>query len=149
MDRIISNEELTLVLSIGSNASRQYYYYIVKKDTGEKVGTCGIRLGDVREIKYLGNIEYEIFEPYRGNKYAEKATRLLATIAIKHNIKELVITARPTNKASIRTIENLGAKFIEVINVPKNTRIYKESKLLSIYKWNLEGENKNDRHKIN
>lgn len=134
----LKNEEIILVLTMSLPKTKRFYFKIFKTDTQKCVGRCGIRLEENEENKYLGNIEYEILEQYRGNNYAKKACELLAKVALDYNVESLTITARPDNIASIKTIESLGAKYIEILKVPKNMRLYKTSKEVNVYRWNLE-----------
>ena len=67
----------------------------------------------------LGNIEYEIFEEYRGHNYSQEACMLLGSIAYDNGVTKLMITANVNNLASIKIIENLNAKFVKVMKVPK------------------------------
>lgn len=143
--KLISDGEIELKLNLGLESSGQFYYIIYSVSSNDKVGQCGIRMQKNEENYYLGNIEYEILPFSRGNHYAEKATRLLAKVASYYGVEELIITANPENKSSIRTIENLGAHFIEVKNVPKNMRLYQSgTPYVSIYEWNIneKGERK-------
>jgi len=143
--RVLSDGEIELRLNLGLEATGQFYYIMYSVSTNEKVGQCGIRMQKNEENYYLGNIEYEILPHSRGNHYAEKATRLLAIVASCYDVDKLIITANPENKSSIRTIENLGAHFIEVKNVPKNMRLYRSgTPYVSIYEWDLneKGERK-------
>ena len=55
----------------------------------------------------LGNIEYEIFEEYRGHNYSQEACMLLGSIAYDNGVTKLMITANVNNLASIKIIENL------------------------------------------
>ncbi len=143
--KLLSDGEIELRLNLGLETTKQFYYMIYRISDNEKVGQCGIRMQKNDENYYLGNIEYEILPYSRGNHYAEKATRLLATVAAYYNVDDLIITANPENKSSIRTIENLGAHFIEVRKVPKNMRLCKSgTPYVSIYEWDLKekGERK-------
>lgn len=135
--KILKDDELRLELSIGLTSSLQFYYLIYDK-SNNKIGQCGIRLSNDDKNNYLGNIEYEIFTQYRGNNYAEKASRLLSYVALYYKVNKIIITASPNNLASIKTIENLGARFIEVRKVPKKMRLYKTSKEVNVYELNLE-----------
>lgn len=139
--KLLSDGEIELKLNLGLETTKQFYYMIYRISDDLKVGQCGLRLKETDDNYFLGNIEYEIFSFSRGNKYAEKAARLLAQVAALYGAKELSITASPENKASIKTIENLGAHFIEVKQVPKQMRLYKSgTKYVSIYKWDIEKE---------
>lgn len=139
--KILENDELVLRMSLGIDVSKQFYYIIYNKSNNEKIGVCGIRLEKTKDNYYLGNIEYEIDEKYRGNNYAYKACQLLTDIASKYNVDNLLITANPNNIASIKTIEKLGARFVEVSEIPKNNRLYKQGeRFVSIYDWNINKE---------
>lgn len=137
--KVLSDGEIELKLCLGLESNRQFYYIIYRVSDNEKVGQCGIRMQKNEENYYLGNIEYEILPYSRGNHYAEKASRLLARVASYYNVDSLIITANPENKPSIKTIENLGASFIEIKKVPKNTRLYRGgNQYVSIYGWDLK-----------
>ncbi|MBO5096134.1 MAG: GNAT family N-acetyltransferase [Bacilli bacterium] len=138
---VLEDDELRLELSLGLPYSLQFYYFIYDKQNN-CVGNCGIRLFDDEKYKYLGNIEYEIFEQYRGNNYASKACNLLSKVALFYNVDKITITAEPSNLASNKTIQKLGARFIEVRKVPKNMSLHKTAKHVNAYEWNLESEKK-------
>ncbi|MBE6149130.1 MAG: GNAT family N-acetyltransferase [Firmicutes bacterium] len=139
--KIIENDDLKLVLNLGIEKSKRFYYKIYDK-YNNYVGNCGIRLSDDYKDDVLGNIEYEIFEEYRGNNYSQKACKLLTFVALHYNVKELSITASPKNIASNKTIQNLGARFIEIKKVPENSILYKSNKQVNMYNWNIESEKK-------
>ena len=86
---------------------------------GAAVGKIGIRIGDNFHTYYNGHIGYEVDEPYRGHGYARRACRLALTVARHHGMKSLYITCDEDNMASARTIEGLGAKLLEVCEVPR------------------------------
>ena len=144
---MLEGKEIRLDLSISINNA--YYYHIYRKSDNAHIGNCGLRL-DSNETNYiLGNIEYEIFEDYRGNNYAYQACLLLGDLASSKDVDKLIITSRPTNIPSIKTIEKLGVKYLEVRKVPKNNILYKQGdRFVNIYEWNIGGK-ENDRHKIN
>ena len=135
--KVLSDDEIRLELSIGLHNSRQYYYYIYD-NLNNSIGTCGIRLEDNEKNQYLGNIEYEIYPQYRGNNYALKSSRLLSQVALYYGCDKLLITANPNNLPSNKTIQNLGARFIEVRKVPKKMKLYKVSKQVNVYELDLE-----------
>lgn len=66
-----------------------------------------------------GNIEYNVFEEYRGNNYATKALKLLAKNVFKISDMDLFITILPNNKASIKTAINCGAVFHKMVEIPE------------------------------
>lgn len=143
--KILKDDELRLELSLGIASTKQFYYLIYDKEDNY-VGNCGIRLSDDEQYEYLGNIEYEIFKPYRGHDYALKASNLLAAVALFYNVSKITITADPTNLASNKTIQKLGARFIDVRRVPENSLLYAISKEVNAYEWNIERGDKHDRY---
>ena len=82
-------------------------------------GTVGLRIGTTRDLElYYGHVGYNVFPPARGNHYAERACRLLLSVARGHGMTSLWITCNPDNAASRRTCERLGARLIDVVTVP-------------------------------
>lgn len=131
---MLENEKLRLELVI--NINNAYYYKVYIKDTMDYIGNCGIRCND---DFYLGNIEYEIFPEYQGKGYASECTKLLMEVARCYHKESVVITANPDNLASIKTINNLGGKFIEVVKVPRKCKLYKNGdRVLARYEVNTK-----------
>jgi tagatose 1,6-diphosphate aldolase len=88
-------------------------------------GGIGLRIGKTRDIQmYAGHIGYHVYPPARGHHYAERACRLLLPLARKHRINPLWITCNPDNLASRRTIERLGAEFVEIVPVPASHEMH-------------------------
>lgn len=135
----INNIYLEPSLIIDQTNRHEAYYHIYKYDTKEHIGNCGLRLDDTDMNSYLGNIEYEIFEPYRGFHYAKQACLLLGSIARDKGVHSLTITANIHNQASLHVIESLQAKFVHVVRVPKKCRLYRQKdRKLAVYQWNIE-----------
>lgn len=147
----IYDGEIELDMTLGITSRKEYYYKIIKIDTLEYIGTCNICLEKNEKNEFLGNVGYEIFPKYQGNNYAYKATRLLSKVAEYYGVDKLLITANPKNLASIKTINKLGAHFINVRNIPANHCLYKQGeRYVYAYEWNLKKEGEeNDRYKIN
>lgn len=101
-----------------------YYFDIVRRNDDITMGKCDLRIGYNENIKYGGNIGYEVFEPFRGNHYAAKACKLLFLLAKKHNMKEVFITCSPGNMASRRTCELSGGVLIDTLDVPNWHEMY-------------------------
>lgn len=88
--------------------------------TDAYIGRIRFRVGwneDV--IKFAGQIGYAVEPPYRGYRYAERACRLIAPLAWRHNMDALWITCQPDNAASRRTLERLGARLVATLDVPE------------------------------
>ena len=82
-------------------------------------GTINLRLGGGEAMaRYVGHVGYAVFPPCRGRHLAERSTRLLLPLARHHGLAEISITCDPDNAASRRTIERLGGRLIETVDVP-------------------------------
>lgn len=129
----LKDKEIDLILSRTTNEDKKvnwlpsYEFYICLHN-GTVVGTCDLRIGHNEDIYYSGNIGYEIYEEFRGNRYASKACRLLFGLAKKHNMESLLITCDPSNGASKRVCERAGAKFVERTEIPQRHQMYQEGK---------------------
>lgn len=75
-----------------------------------------------------GNVEYEIFNEYRGRSYAKKALRILARNVSKLDYEDLYISILPDNIASIKTAVGAGALFEQRVEIPKHYIFSKEGK---------------------
>lgn len=85
----------------------------------EIVGSVSLRIGQTEDLRrYLGHIGYGVYPPARGKHLAERATRLLLPLARAHGLTELWITANPDNIPSRRTCERLGARLVNVVDLP-------------------------------
>ncbi|MGJ8678673.1 MAG: GNAT family N-acetyltransferase [Akkermansiaceae bacterium] len=94
------------------------YHFRIENKSGEDVGHINFRVGITDHVRLAaGHIGFEIHQQYRGNAYAKKACLALegwlSTIA-----PSLLITADPGNEPSLKTIERIGAKFMDEVDVP-------------------------------
>lgn len=105
-----------------------YYFKIVRCADDVEVGQCDLRIGHNDNTKYGGNIGYEIHEPFRGNRYASKACKLLFILANKHKMGEVIITCSPENIASRKTCEYSGGKLVGIVDVPTWHEMYKSGR---------------------
>jgi predicted acetyltransferase len=121
--------ELHLVRRSAADARRSWapaYHFEIRVPPKDVAGWIDLRVGDAREIAlYNGHIGYTVREPYRGRRYAARACRLLCEIARQHGFTELWITCNPENVASRRTCELAGAEYIETVELPPNTDLYR------------------------
>lgn len=115
-----------------------YNYGIYLHGTKKKIGYCDLRCGMSEEIYYAGNVGYRINEGYRGHRYAQKACRLLFTVAKQKQMRELLITCSPENIASRLTLEHLGGELIETVQVPHRHWLYARGEIWkNIYRFQL------------
>ena len=88
-------------------------------------GTISLRIGDTDLVRRLaGHVGFVIDPPFRGNGYAAQAARLILPLASAHALGPLWLTCAPDNTASIRTIEKLGATYVETVDVPETYDSY-------------------------
>lgn len=100
------------------------YYFRICHERGANMGFCDLRVGYNGSTFYGGNIGYSISPIYRGHGYAAKAVRLLLKLAEKHGMEYVIITAKPDNTASCKTIENCGGIFLDVRKMPEGYGVY-------------------------
>jgi predicted acetyltransferase len=74
---------------------------------------------------YAGHYGYGVVERFRGRHYAERATRLLFSLARRHGFATIWITCNPDNIPSRRTCERLGGTFVEIVDVPEDSDMYR------------------------
>ena len=113
---------LSLIDTYGAKTSLPFYWWNIVINN-RNVGKISLRIADNKDAYWDGNIGYEIDEDYRGHNYAYEACKLVIEIAKKHNMDQLYFSCEPNNIPSIRTIEKLGAIFLEE-NIPSKDYVY-------------------------
>jgi predicted acetyltransferase len=105
-----------------------YHFWMRVETPIEGVSVAGgisLRIAWTKEVEvYYGHVGYHVYPPFRGRRYAERAVRLLLPLAKSHGLKVLWITTNPENLASRRTCERLGARMVEIVNVPRRHALY-------------------------
>jgi len=101
------------------------HYDIVLHNTDTVVGEINARFGYNEFLYYGGHIGYEINEKYRCKGFATEAVELLKQVFLAKGMNNIYITQSPENIASKRICEKVGAKFIELAELPldNNMRI--------------------------
>lgn len=129
----LADGELELVLAAKSPADPMrgwvpaYRFRMVLAGQGQEVGRIDLRVGDTPHIHmYAGHIGYEVLPEHRGHRYAARACRLLLELARSHGLETLWITCNPDNWASRRTCELAGARFVEIVDLPEDTDMYRQ-----------------------
>ena len=129
-DPILAGESIDLVEERKErpDAFNQYvltfYYGIYLHNRRTRIGNCDLRVGHNNELYYAGNIGYHIDPPYRGHHYAYEACQLMVEEAVKNQMDYILITCSPGNEASRKTIERLGATYLETTDVPRDHWLY-------------------------
>ena len=97
-----------------------YIFEMKRVGTNIHIGGISLRVGDNENIDmYAGHIGYGVNQEYRGNRYAARSCQLILPLAKRHGINPIWITCNPDNIASRRTCEIVGAKFVEIVEVPE------------------------------
>lgn len=121
---VLQDGELSLALIARQSAAESvwkvpaYIFQMRRAPDSIPVGRISFRAGDSEwVVRYAGHIGYSVETPYRGRRFAERSCRLLMPFIRLHR-HELWITCGPDNPPSRRTIERLGAIFVETLDVP-------------------------------
>jgi tagatose 1,6-diphosphate aldolase len=92
-----------------------YYHFRIIRGDGTDVGHINFRVGDTEHIRrFAGHIGFQIAEPHRGHGYAGQACRAIMPL-LRTLYESVLITCDPSNAASRRTIEKLGATLLDEI----------------------------------
>lgn len=108
-------------LSIG--AEENYGFRITPCGTSKNAGEINLRIGESREMYYFGHIGYHVNMAHRGNRYAQKACRLIFPLCHTLNLRSLVITTDVDNLASRKTCEALGCILESITDVPEDLQV--------------------------
>ncbi len=113
-----------------------YYHLRILTASQSGVGHINFRIGATEHVLHCaGHIGYVIREPFRGHSYAFQACCAIAPF-VRSVYPSVIITSDPDNHASIRTIERLGAAFIDEVPVPPHDPHYQRgSRTKRRYRW--------------
>jgi tagatose 1,6-diphosphate aldolase len=116
-----------------------YEFLMFREHDLELLGHLSIRIGDNQNLRnWDGHIGFAVLENHRGHAYALRACKLVIPILKHHKIDPVFITCDPINWASRKTIENLGAKFIEIVDIPEwHESYFLGNRQKCRYQWNL------------
>ena len=115
-----------------------YVFDIVVDEMERTVGRIEYRFEEGRELLYYGHVGYVIYLPYRGHGFAEKACRQLAIIIKSYHpeIMSMMITCNPDNLPSKATIENLGAVYLQRVQIDEDHELYDQGDYeKEVYEW--------------
>lgn len=115
----------TLSASEGLDGVPAYLFDIVFHD-GTRIGQIDLRLKNTPFLdQYGGQVGYGIDRPFRGRGFAASACQLLVQVALLEGFRQLWITCNPDNIASIRTCEKIGARFVDQVQVPVGSELWR------------------------
>jgi tagatose 1,6-diphosphate aldolase len=112
-----------------------YHFRIITPDN-QDAGHINFKVGDTDHVRLcVGHIGFAVNEAFRGRGLAYQACRAIAPF-VRSIYTTAIITADPDNHASIRTIERLGASFVDEVPVPKHDPQYQRgSRRKKRYNW--------------
>ena len=100
-----------------------YSFGVYLKEGRKRIGHINLRIGDTEHVmQFAGHIGFAINEEHQGNSYAAKACLALKNFAASF-YESVIITCNPDNIASKRTLEKIGAEFIEEIQIPEDNHV--------------------------
>ena len=103
-----------------------YQFNMVPAGSRKIMGSIELRIGeDENLVQYSGHFGYRVTVEYRGNRYAARSVRLLLPLAVIHGLNPVWITCDPDNQASRRSCEIAGGAMVEIVDVPKNSNMYR------------------------
>jgi predicted acetyltransferase len=130
---LLIDDDLELIVKerYPGNTSRgwapSYRFSMVHQQSRAQVGEIELRIGTSEHLcMYAGHIGYEVYRPYRGHHYAARSVLLLLPLARRYDLTPLWITCNPDNYASRRTCELAGFEFVEIVDLPLHTDLYRE-----------------------
>ncbi|GAA0180951.1 hypothetical protein SH2C18_35570 [Clostridium sediminicola] len=143
---VLSDGEIDIIIFKKSKGdalkgrSPEYKFQILLHDTNTLIGHINLRLGNSEKvINYIGHIGYGIEKQYRGNKFAAKACRIIKEVIKDHSMNKVIITCNPDNYASRKICETIGAKLIEIVDIPKTSDAYSVNETQKCrYEWREE-----------
>lgn len=103
-----------------------YEFEMRRTGTSMRLGLIRLRIGPARVLRFPGHIGYEVGEQYRGHRYAARSCRLLLPFALAHGLSAVWLTVDSKNRASQRTCEIVGARYIETVRIPKDHEMYRQ-----------------------
>ena len=114
------------------------YKFAIYLNDEIEVGHINFKQGDSNHITlYAGHIGYAIKQAYRGKQYS-----LHACLAIQPFVKKyydsVILTAEVDNVASIKIIEKLNTRLLNVVEVPESDPAYAGGARRKVrYAWQL------------
>lgn len=99
-----------------------YRFQMINRFTKEDIGGITLKAGYTDNIvKYRGNIGFTVNEKFRGRNYAVRSCKLLIPLIKFLNLSPIYLTCDADNYASKKSIEKIGARFLEEMIIPDDS----------------------------
>lgn len=140
-DLVFDQVHLKFIRIVPGDASSglvPFHHFRILTVDGSDAGHINFKVGDTEHVRlYAGHIGFEVSEPFRGRGLAFQACRAIAPF-VRAFYTTVTMTSDPDNQASIRTIEQLGASFVDEVTVPPHDPQYQRgSRSKKRFRWNL------------
>jgi tagatose 1,6-diphosphate aldolase len=117
-----------------------YRFAMVDACSDVAMGNINLRVGHTEHLTlYRGHIGFGVDKRFRGNRLATRSCKLLGDLARHHSLVPVWLTCDPGNMASQRTLELLGAEFVEIRTMPADYPYIQyyppESRTKRRYRW--------------
>jgi predicted acetyltransferase len=117
-------------------------YHITLHGSDIRIGAIRLRTGYAPSLLYAGHIGYDVEEIHRGHHFAARACLLLQEVAMAEGLTRLIMTCDPSNVASRRTCERVGAKKEGIFDLPPEHGLFRKGyRQISRYNWDLSETN--------
>jgi tagatose 1,6-diphosphate aldolase len=114
-----------------------FYHFRILTHDRQEAGHINFRVGDTEHIRlFAGHLGFAINEPFRGRGWAGQACRALAPF-VRTIYNTVIMTCDPDNLASRRTIEKLGAQFLEEVSLTRPVSHCDGIRTKRRYEWKL------------
>ncbi len=96
-----------------------YKFEMVHAEDGTVMGGINLRIGNTENLLlFAGHIGFTVLEPFRGRHYAARSCRLIIPVIRHHKLDPAWLTCNVDNEPSKRTMELIGAKYVETVTMP-------------------------------
>jgi predicted acetyltransferase len=119
-----------------SRGMAPWYHYLIHTPQAALAGHINFRVGDSPHLRLnAGHIGYVVAPAYRGRGLAHQACLAIAPF-IRTIYGNVIVTCNPSNTASRRVIERLGAEFLDEGPVPDDDPLCPPEGLIKRrYRW--------------
>ncbi|MCF0116907.1 MAG: NUDIX domain-containing protein [Bacilli bacterium] len=118
-----------------------YSYNIIENKTGKIAGFAIVRIGSDYATTYIGNVDVNIYDNFRGNNYSLEVIKLLFKVFRFYELNSIYLSCDEQNYACRRVIELLGGQLLESAPIPDDVpNINKHGEIYSIYYLDIPPE---------